>query len=163
MLSQRLENVYLRRQFVCCRRCDFTISIEFCRVSGEPEEVGDDFPERSCVPFDRGSVRADAEHRVKKGTDRNFGSICCRRRLRPRFIPRKRQGPTVDGEEQEYVSRLCCRGRSVWGTGREKRPFSLKLDPSVPFLGQSTLTIYDVRLPENGALPEPDIGFWKCG
>jgi hypothetical protein len=23
------------------------------------------------------------------------------------------------------------------------------------------LTIYDVRLPENGALPEPNIGFWK--
>jgi hypothetical protein len=39
---------------------------------GEPEEVGDDFPERCCVPFDRGSVRADAEHTVKKGTDGNF-------------------------------------------------------------------------------------------
>jgi hypothetical protein len=29
--------------------------IEFARVSGEPEEVGDDFPERSCVPFDGGT------------------------------------------------------------------------------------------------------------
>jgi hypothetical protein len=89
--------------------------IEFCRVSGESEEVGDDFPERNCVPFDRGSVRADTEHRVKKGTDRNFGSICCRHRLRPRLIPRERRG----------------------------------------------LTIYDVRLPENGALAETDIGFWE--
>jgi len=42
-----------------------------------------------------------------------------------------------------------------------KRPFSLKLDPSVPFLGQSTFTIYYVRLRENGALAETHIGFWK--
>ena len=135
--------------------------IEFCRVRGEPEEVGDDFPERSCVPFDRGPVRADAEHRVKKGTDRNFGSVCCRRRLGPPFIPRKCQGPTVDGEEQEYISRFCRRGRSVWSTKREKCPFALKLDSSVPFLCQSPLAIYDLWLPENGALPESDIGFWK--
>ena len=42
-----------------------------------------------------------------------------------------------------------------------KTPFSLKLDPRVPFLGQSRLTIYEVRLPENSALPEPNIGLWK--
>ena len=53
------------------------------------------------LAFGPGPTRADDERRVKKGTDRNFGSICCRRRLRPRLIPRKRQGPTVDGEEQE--------------------------------------------------------------
>jgi hypothetical protein len=35
------------------------------------------------------------------------------------------------------------------------------MEPSVPFLGQSTLAIYDVRLPENGSLPEADIGLWK--
>jgi hypothetical protein len=71
--------------------------VEFARVSGEPEEVGDDFPKRSCVSFDGGPVRADAEHCVKKGTDRNFGRIYWRRRLRPRLKFRKRQGPAVDG------------------------------------------------------------------
>jgi hypothetical protein len=71
-------------------------------------------------------------------------------------------------EEQKYVARFCRCGRSVWSTEWEKRPFSLKLDPSVPFLGQSTLTIYDVGLPENCALPVTDIGFgkvskhWRC-
>jgi hypothetical protein len=60
---------------------------------------------------------------------------------------------------QEKVNEARDQGVVIAAAG--KRPFSLKLDPSVPFLGQSTLTIYDVRLPENGALPESDIGFWK--
>ena len=35
------------------------------------EKIRHNFPERSCVPFDRRAVRADGEDRVKKGTDRD--------------------------------------------------------------------------------------------
>jgi hypothetical protein len=37
----------------------------------KPKRSANNFPERSCVPFDPRAVRVDGEDRVKKGTDRD--------------------------------------------------------------------------------------------
>jgi hypothetical protein len=59
------------------------------------------------------------------------------------------------------ISRAFAAAAAVWSTKREKLPFSLELDPGIPFLRQTPLAVYYVRLPENGALPKANTVFAK--